>query len=304
MADDHLEAVAAGDRRHVDRAHVGLGREAVGDDAAIAHARDQLLHLRMIEAEQRRAVEGHILDKLDERILHRIERTVVVEMFGIDVRDDRIGAVEAQEAAVTLVRLHHHPVRRAEAGVGAVAVDDAAVDDGRVHPARIEQRCHHRGGRRLAVRPGHRDGGLEAHQLGQHFRAADDGDALFQRLLHLGVAALDRGRGDDHRRVAEIGGLMADHHLDAAFAQAFHDIALGHVGALYGVTQIVHHLGDARHADAADADEMNSADVGGDALHASASLKFRGGVVVSGMASGVGPASLSTRSARSAVALG
>jgi hypothetical protein len=29
----------------------------------------------------------------------------------------------------------------------------------------------------------------------------------------------------------------------------------------------VHHLGDARHADPADADEMDDADIGTDALH-------------------------------------
>ena len=53
-----------------------------------------------------------------------------------------------------------------------------------------------------------------------------------------------------------------------SFAQALDDIAFGDVRALHLVAEDVHHLGDARHADAADADEMDRADVGADALHA------------------------------------
>ena len=44
-------------------------------------------------------------------------------------------------------------------------------------------------------------------------------------------------------------------------AQALDVGALGRVGALNLVAQIVHDLGDAAHADAADADEMDGADV-------------------------------------------
>ena len=193
-------------------------------------------------------------------------------MLGIDVGDDGIGAVEPQEAAVALVGLHHHPVGRAEPCVGAVAVDDAAVDDGRVHAAGIEDRGDHRGGRRLAVRARHRDGGFQAHQLGQHLGAADDGDAAFQRQLHLRIAALDRGGGDHHGRIAQIFRLVADRDGNAALAQALDHIAFGHVRALHLVAEVVHHLGDARHADPADADEMDGPDIGGDALHANTPL--------------------------------
>jgi hypothetical protein len=64
----------------------------------------------MIDAQQGRAVERHVLDELDEGILHAVERAIMFEMLGIDVGDHRDGAVEAQERAVALVRLHHHPV--------------------------------------------------------------------------------------------------------------------------------------------------------------------------------------------------
>ena len=58
----------------------------------------------------RDAVERHVLDELDERLLDRVEAAIMVEMLGIDVGDDRDRAVEPQEAAVALVGLDHHPV--------------------------------------------------------------------------------------------------------------------------------------------------------------------------------------------------
>ena len=64
----------------------------------------------MVDAEQRRAVEGHVLDELDERVLDLLEAAIMIEMLGIDVGDDRDRAVEPQEAAVALVGLDHHPV--------------------------------------------------------------------------------------------------------------------------------------------------------------------------------------------------
>src|SRR3546814_2078448 len=77
-------------------------------------ARNDRLHLGVIETEHRGAIKGHILDELDEGGLDRVEAAIMVEMFRIDVGDDRDRAVEAQEAAVALVGLDHHPVRRSE----------------------------------------------------------------------------------------------------------------------------------------------------------------------------------------------
>ena len=91
-------------------ANVGLGGEAVGDDAPVAQARDDRLDLGMVDAEQGGAVEGHVLDELDEGVLDLLEAAIMVEMLGIDVGDHRDRAVEPQEAAVALVGLDHHPV--------------------------------------------------------------------------------------------------------------------------------------------------------------------------------------------------
>ena len=136
---------------------------------------DQRLHLRMIDAHHGEAVERHVLDELRGTPRCTASKVaVVVEMLGIDVGDDGDVGRQLQEGAVALVGLDHHPVAVAEPRVGAVGIDDAAVDHGRIEPAGIEQRRDHRGRRGLAVRAADRDAGLQPHQLGQHLGAAHD----------------------------------------------------------------------------------------------------------------------------------
>ena len=60
---------------------------------------------------------------------------------------------------------------------------------------------------------------------------------------------------------------MPDRNEDSALAQSLDHIAFSDVRALHFVTQIVHDFGNARHADAANPDEMDRADIGRDALH-------------------------------------
>ena len=158
----------------------------------------------MVHAHHREAVERHVLDELAVGLLDLFEPAVMLEMLGIDVGDDRDRPVEAEEAAVAFVGLDHHPVALAEPRVRSVAIDDAAVDDGRIEPAGVEHRSDHRRRRRLAVRPGDRDRLLHAHQLGEHFRALDDRQAPLDRGLDFRIAAADRRGDHDDRRVAEI----------------------------------------------------------------------------------------------------
>ena len=131
----------------------------------------------MIEAHHREAVERQVFDEGQKGVLDRVEGLEVVEMLGIDVGDDRDVGGQLQERAVALVGLDHHPVAGAEPGIGAIGVDDAAIDHGRIEPGGVEQRRDQRGRRGLAVGAGDRDALLEPHQLGQHLGAADDGNA-------------------------------------------------------------------------------------------------------------------------------
>ena len=227
----------------------------------ILDAADQALHHRMVRAHHREAVERHVLDEGAERILHRVESLEVVEMLGIDIGDDGDVGRQLEEGAVGLVGLDHHPVAGAEPRIGAVGVDDAAVDDGRIEAAGVEQRRHHRGRRGLAVRAGDGDAALQPHQLGQHLGAAHHRQPLRARRREFRIVALDRRGDDDDLGAAEIVGIVADRDRDALVAQPLDVGAVGLVGALHRVAEIDQHLGDAAHADAADADEMDRSDV-------------------------------------------
>ena len=55
--------------------------------------------------------------------------------------------------------------------------------------------------------------------------------------------------------------VVADGNLDAVIAQPLDVGAVGDVRALHGIAEVAQHLGDAAHADAPDADEMDRADV-------------------------------------------
>jgi hypothetical protein len=102
----------------------------------------------------------------------------------------------------------------------------------------------------------------------QHLGSADHRDACLERGGDLGVGAA-HGRGSDHhRRIAKVRHIVPDGDPDAAGSQPFDPGPFGHVRALHPVAKVVHHLGNARHADAADADEVDGADVGAHALHA------------------------------------
>jgi hypothetical protein len=100
---------------------------------------------------------------------------------------------------------------------------------------------------------------LRTHQLGEHLGARDDRHLAPARLGHFRVVGLDRG-GDDH----DIGGAdvlraVAAGHDAAQAAQPLHDRSLLEVGSGDAVPHVDQHLGDAAHAAAADADEMDPA---------------------------------------------
>jgi hypothetical protein len=59
------------------------------------------------------------------------------------------------------------------------------------------------------VHPGDGDRVFEAHQLGQHLRALDDGNLSGVSLDDLGIGLADRGAGHDHRGARHVPCLMA-----------------------------------------------------------------------------------------------
>jgi hypothetical protein len=133
--DHHVEAAAVGRHLAVVGPDHGLRVDAIGHQPPVIDRGHQPLHLGVVEADGGEAVEGDVLDEVHERLPHPVEVAVVVQMLGVDVGDDGHRRLQAQEAAVALVGLDHDPVAVADLGVGAVGVDDAAVDHRR-DPAR------------------------------------------------------------------------------------------------------------------------------------------------------------------------
>ncbi len=216
----HGEAGYSAVKVDVQKTHVGLRILAIGEDPAILDPPDKLLHGRMVVAHDGEAVERQVSDQRQKGVLDRVEGLEVVEVLGIDVGDDHDVGRELEERPVALVGLDHHPVPGAEPRVGAIGVDDAPVDHGRVESGRLEQRRHERGGRRLAVGAGDRDALLEPHELGEHFGAANDRNAPRARRENFRIVALDGGRNDGDRGLAEIRRIVADEHCRALLPQA------------------------------------------------------------------------------------
>ena len=124
----------------------------------------------MIEAHHREAIKGQILDEAPEGILDRIEGLEMIEMLGIDIGDDRDIGRQLQESAVAFVGFDHHPIAGAKPRIGAIGVDDPAIDDGRIEFAGFEQRRDKRRRRRLAMRAGDGDALLQAASAPRAFR--------------------------------------------------------------------------------------------------------------------------------------
>src|SRR6266571_5085877 len=72
--------------------------------------RNEHLNVGLFEAEDRGAVEGHLVDEADERLADRLEGAVVIEVLGVDRGDDRERRRQLQERAVRLVRLRDEVV--------------------------------------------------------------------------------------------------------------------------------------------------------------------------------------------------
>ena len=111
------------------------------------------------------------------------------------------------------------------------------------------------------MRAGDGDAALQPHQLGQHFGAAHHRQPPRAGGDEFGVVALDGGGDDNHVGAVDVLRLVADGDRDALFAQALDVGRVGNVRAAHAVAERLEHLGDAAHADAADADEVHRPDV-------------------------------------------
>ena len=134
---------------------------------------------------------------------------VAVHVLAVEVGDDGEDGRELEEGAIALVGFGDEVLGGAEAGVGAEGIDAATNDDGGVEAAGGENTGHHGGGGGFAVHAGDGDAVLEAHELGEHFGALDDGNFAGVGLDDLRVCDADGGAGDDDGGSGDVAGLVA-----------------------------------------------------------------------------------------------
>src|SRR5712692_286890 len=236
---------------------IGLAGSAVGNNRAL-YARDHGLHVRRVQAQSRRALKRHATDELYEGILNVFQRGILIEMLAGDGGDGGDNGREQQEAAVAFVGFDDEELALTESSGGAGLIDAAADDKCGIEMRRSENGSDHGGRGGFPVSAGHGDAVLEAHQFGQHFCAGDDRDLFLVRFDNFGVVDLDRRRRHYHVRALHVCGFVPFVNRGAEILQAFRDVRGLGVGAGNGIAEREQHFGDAAHADAAYAHQMNA----------------------------------------------
>ncbi len=253
----HLEGRAHLRELQPPRGDVGARLQAVGHHPLVHHLRDHSLQVEVVETDHRAAVERHLVHEGEERGHDRVEVRVVVEVLGVHRGHHRDGGAELEEGAVGLVGLRDQELALAETGVGAEAVHAAADHHGGIEAARSQHRGHHGGGSGLAVGARDRDAVLEPHQLREHLGPRDHRDAALTRGRYFHVVARHRRGGDHHVRPLDLRRRVPHVDLGSQPLEPLHRLAAPGVGAGDPVAEREQDLGDAAHADAADAHEVD-----------------------------------------------
>ena len=208
---------------------------------------------------------AHERHELRKRLLDLLERRIVVEMVGLDVRHDHDIGIEIEEGAIGLVGLCNEILTLAVPPVRIVALDDASNEEARVELHAVEHRGDHGRRRRLAVSPGNGDRRVPLPELREHLGARPHRNIELSRAHELGIGLGDGG-GDDHDigfHGIDGGGVVTDMDINAR-ARELANIARGlEVGTAHRITALVKHEGDAAHARPAYADKMDAERTGG-----------------------------------------
>ncbi len=100
--------------------------------------RKKLLDVFVVQAQNRRAVERHLLDEFEERCADLDDGRVMIQMFAVDVGDDGENRAELEKRAVAFIRLDHQEIALPDARIGSAHGRGlAAHHDGRIEPARL-----------------------------------------------------------------------------------------------------------------------------------------------------------------------
>ena len=236
--------------------------EAVGDDR-LGDRRQDLAHVGVVDAQHRDAVERQPLREVDERALQPLEVVAVgLHVVGVDVGDHGQRRLQVEERRVGLVGLGDQELALAEPRVRVRRQEPAADHERRIEAAFGQHRRDQARRRRLAVRAGDRDALLQAHQLGQHQRARHDRNAASRAPRRpRGCRARPRSTRRPRRRRRRSPPRGRSATATPSRARRARDRARGEIGAGDLVALRREHLGDAAHAGAADADEVDALDL-------------------------------------------
>ncbi len=221
------------------------------------HARDDRGQIRVVETGDDAAVERHLVGEVDERLLQVVEPAVVFEMLAIDVRNHRHRRKQFEKRSVAFVRFHHHQLAAAESRVAAERAQPPANHRRRIEAGAFEHQRDHRGRRRLAVRPRHRDGEAKAHQLREHLRPRNHRNLPRARFAHFGIRRPHRRRRHHHVCVADVRRVVSVRDANPQRPQPVRDGRPLLVRSRDRVPEIGQQLGDPAHADAANPDEVH-----------------------------------------------
>ncbi len=130
--------------------HIGGGVLPEGQDALAVEARGDRQRLPGRRSRPRRA-RPHPRRTATNASSNASLRAVVVEVIGVDVRDERDRGVVEQEGAVGLVGLDDEQVAGAPVRADAERLDDPAVDEARIL-LELDQRGDDHAGRRWSCR--------------------------------------------------------------------------------------------------------------------------------------------------------
>ena len=188
-------------------------------------------------------------------------------MLGVNVSYHGNRRRQAINRAVRFVGFNDHPFAGAQARIRSVGINNSTVDHGRVQLGCFQNTCDQRCGGCLAVRAANRNRPFQSHQLGEHFSAPDHRQHALACGENFRVFGFDRRRNDDDPCLAQVLGAVAHFDFDTEAAQTVYIGVLRDVAALDFIAKVMYHFSNAAHADAADADEVNNADVEWHGLH-------------------------------------
>ncbi len=154
----------------------------------------------------------------DEGLLEGLFRAVVVEMVGVDVRDEGDRGVVEQEGAVGFIRFHYEVRAGAARGADTERADHSPVDEARIRPEGEHRGHDHGGGGGLAVGARDRHHPVVTGEPGEGLRAVHDRQTTIASRPVLWVVLADRPGDDDRVGAIDVFGSMADGDGDPAGA--------------------------------------------------------------------------------------